>query len=412
MLTAAASATRYSRWLFLRSAASRGWWLVTAVYLVVDAELGPAQLVLIGTAQGLTVLVAEVPAGVVADVVSRRRALVIAQVVSGVGMAATGFVTSYPLLVITQCLWGLGWAFSSGADTAWITDEVADSAVIDRVLARGARWALAGAATGTIFFGAVAWATRLDVAIVTAGAVMLALSIYVARFPETNFRRASGTTPSGLQVARRGLGVVRADRVIFMILLSTLLVNGAGEGYGRLLERRLIDLGMPQMGELIVSFAALSLACLVLGAVMLSLAERRIEGAGAARRIYVTMTFVSAAGILVFAHASTAAVGLMAVLLVNGFAGPVARPVSDIWINRRTPSAVRATVHSLNSQAENLGEILFGFPLAAAAGALSATAALTGCAILTAVAGFVVLRSDDGAVPASAPLGVNDLDPA
>src|SRR6478672_854056 len=65
----------YLRWIWWRAALHRGWWLVTSVYLVVDARLSPSQLVLIGVAQGVTALVFEIPAGVVADAISRRWAL-------------------------------------------------------------------------------------------------------------------------------------------------------------------------------------------------------------------------------------------------------------------------------------------------------------------------------------------------
>ena len=39
-------------------------------------------------------------------------------------MVTTGFLTSFPALVITQMVWGLGWTFSSGAEVAWLTDEL------------------------------------------------------------------------------------------------------------------------------------------------------------------------------------------------------------------------------------------------------------------------------------------------
>src|SRR4051812_8346415 len=127
-------ATAYLRWSCLRAAFARGYWLSTALYLVVVAHLTPLQLVLIGTFQGITVVLTEVPAGVLADAVSRRLSLVIGHVVMGTGMAMAGLVSAFPLLVVSQCLWGLGWAFSSGADVAWLTDELDRPDLIDRTL--------------------------------------------------------------------------------------------------------------------------------------------------------------------------------------------------------------------------------------------------------------------------------------
>ena len=126
--------TAFLRWALVRAALARGWWLATAAYLVVVVELSPALLVLVGVFQGVTVVIAEVPAGVLADTISRRLALVVAHVVMGAGMTLTGVVTGYPSVVLGQCLWGLGWAISSGADVAWITDEFDRPDVIDRVL--------------------------------------------------------------------------------------------------------------------------------------------------------------------------------------------------------------------------------------------------------------------------------------
>src|SRR3954470_4669227 len=167
----------YLRWTLLRAALARGWWLATALYLVVVADLSASQLVLIGVFQGLTVVVAEVPAGVLADAFSRRRALVTAHVVMGAGMAITGRVTSFPLVVVSQCLWGLGWAISNGADVAWITDELDRVDDIDRVLTAQGRFDLLGTAAGIVVFGALGWATTLSVAIVVAGVSMIGLGL-------------------------------------------------------------------------------------------------------------------------------------------------------------------------------------------------------------------------------------------
>src|SRR4051812_33125361 len=225
----------YLRWALCRAALARGWWLATALYLVVVADLSPTQLVLIGVLQGLTVVVAEVPAGVLADAASRRLTLIVSHVVMGAGMAMTGFVTAFPLLVVSQCLWGLGWAIANGADVAWITDELDRVDLIDRVLTAQGRFDLMGTAVGIVLFGTLAWATTLSVAIVVAGVSMIGLGLAtVARWPES--RRPSdivgGPRAAPVALLRRGLAVARADRMITLILASTLLVNGGAEGFG------------------------------------------------------------------------------------------------------------------------------------------------------------------------------------
>lgn len=137
----------FLRWIWWRAVLHKGWWLVTSVYLVLDADLSASQLVLIGVAQGVIALVFEVPAGVVADTISRKWSLVVSHVLMGTAMIATGLVTDFGALVATQMLWGLSWTFASGADVAWITDELAEPTRISVVLMRSGRAQLTGAAS-------------------------------------------------------------------------------------------------------------------------------------------------------------------------------------------------------------------------------------------------------------------------
>ena len=113
-------AALYLRWTWLRAVFHRGWWLSTSLYLVVVADLSASQLLFYGAVLALTMLLAEVPTGVMADAISRKRSLVLAHLVMGSGMLMMGFVTAFWLILVTQVLWGLGWTFSTGADVAWL----------------------------------------------------------------------------------------------------------------------------------------------------------------------------------------------------------------------------------------------------------------------------------------------------
>jgi hypothetical protein len=186
-----AFALAFFRWSFVRGFCARGWALVTSVYLVLVARLEPAELVLLGTGAALVVFVAEIPAGVFADVVSRQWSIAVGHVVSAVGMVLTGLTTNFVILFGAQALWALGWAFTGGADVAWITDELDRPHLIDRVLAARARWELTGAALGLAVAGLVAAAAGLAAAVLALGTGLGLLAAYVlAAFPETAFRPA------------------------------------------------------------------------------------------------------------------------------------------------------------------------------------------------------------------------------
>ena len=388
-------ASAYLRWSATRAALWRGYWQVTAVYLVVVADLTPSELVLIGTAQALTVLVAEVPAGVLADTVSRRRSVVIAQVVTGAGMVVAGLVTTFPLLVASQCLCGLGWAFASGADVAWLSDELERPTLVDRVFAAQARWELLAGPAGMAAFGALAYATSLPVAIVASGAAMALLAVVVARWPEDGFVRADPgrRRHDAAAILRDGVRLARVDRVIGAALVATVLLHGGFQGYGRLLQRHLLDLGLPADPDPIVWFTAIGLLGFALGALAMRVVQRHIDGDDAPQRIYATTCAVGVLGLVLFAHAPSPSNAVVGALLVSGIADPVTRVATTIWVNRRTTSDVRATVHSFVSQAEHLGEVVLGLALAGLTSTASVPVALTGSAALLAAASLVALRS-------------------
>ena len=118
--------------LFLLTGGVQGlafsWGLPAMVWWVVDLRLSPFRLAVLGTALVLSILVAETPTGVVADLYSRKYSVVAAYLVMGAAMALGPVTELFGVLVIWQVLWGVGWTLQSGAATAWMTDELAHHA--------------------------------------------------------------------------------------------------------------------------------------------------------------------------------------------------------------------------------------------------------------------------------------------
>jgi MFS transporter, DHA3 family, tetracycline resistance protein len=388
----------FLRWTFLRAACHRGYVLASGLYFVVAAHLSAAQLVLLGAVVAAALLLADIPAGVWSDAFSRKWPLVIGHGLIAAGMLLTGAVTAFGWLLVTQVLWGLGWAFSSGADVAWLTDELGQPGRIARVLTARARWELAGGAAGMIASGVLGWGAGLGPAIVVSGAGMAALGIFVtARFPEDNFtpvrqRRWSAS----LAIFRRGLALARRDGEILVMLTATMLINGAGV-ITWLFPRQLADLGFPH--EFVLWYTALGVVSFGFGIAALRLVEARIDSAGGARRSYLLGCLAGVLGLAVLAYAPNALAGGAGVLLARGISVNVTGAVSVIWVNRRTTSDVRTTVQSFLSQAESTGEIASGFALAAVARAGGIAVALLTSAVLIAATGAIVASSRAATVP-------------
>lgn len=388
-------AAAFLRWTFARAVCHRGYVLVSGLYFVIDAHLPASQLLALAVVVSVTLLVSDLPTGVWSDAVSRKWPLVAGHLLLAAGMVMTGLVTAFPLLVVTQLLWGVGWGFSSGADVAWVTDELVRPGRIDRVLTARARWDALGSATGMVAFGLFGWLAGLGAAVVASGVAMAAVGLYVAaRFTEDNFTPASGHLwRASLSIFQRGLTLARRDRQIMLMLAATMLFNGAST-VSSLFPRQLVDLGFPS--DPVLWYSAFGVASFLVGAAALRIVEARIGTTGAARRAYALGCVSGVLGLVVLAVAPGALLGGVGVLLASGVAFNVTRAVSVIWVNRRTASEVRATVHSFLSQAECAGEIVAGAALAVLARAAGITGVLITAAAVIAVTGAMVSRAGTG----------------
>jgi MFS family permease len=382
--------TIFFRWLFLRGTFNRGYVLISGLYFVVGAHLSAYQIVFLGTVVSTTLVLSDIPTGVWADALGRKRPLVIGHLLLGASMVMTGLVTAFPLLVVTQIMWGLGWALIIGADVAWITDELAQPQRTARVLTAGARFGLVGGVTGLVAFGTLGWATKLQTSMVVSGVGMALLGLFVA----TQFTERARVTPREqrwhalLSVLRLVTRVVRRDHEILLVCVATMLINAASMAEA-LFPRQLILLGFPS-SDPVLWYTAVGICFTAVGVIALHLVQARIDGVGLARRMYLLACFIGGFGLLALALAPNALLGGVGVLLVSGITINVTRIVGAIWVNQRTRSSVRATMHSFLDLAEAIGQICGGFILVVIAGAAGMVMTLLTAAVLMAFTGTMV----------------------
>jgi hypothetical protein len=228
---------------------------------------------------------------------------------------------------------------------------------------------------------------------------MALLGVFVAvTFPEDNFTPLRGHRwAASLAAPKRGIALARRDRQILLVLVATMVFNGA-DMISWLFTRRLVELGLP--GDPAVSYAAAGILSSAAGVIALRLVEARIEGAGAARRAYALGCLAGASGLVMLALAPDLIVGGAGLVLASGVSSSVTRAVSVIWVNRRTTGDIRATVHSFLSQAQTAGEIVGGLALLVTAqgAGMSATFIASGAFIACVGALIAIPRAKFGTV--------------
>ena len=373
---------------------------LSALYRIREAGLSPLQLILLGTALEGAVLLFEVPTGVVADIYSRRLSVIIGYALIGVGITLEGAIPRFETILFAQMLWGIGFTFTSGAETAWLADEVGEERA-GQLFLRSSQLGQIGAVIG--IGGSVALASvHLALPMLIAGPLFLAMAGFlVLAMPERGFRpvpRGERTTwQAGLHTARGGLQAVRRHHILGTIFLIIAISGAASEAFDRLWELQLLDVsGFPSVGGFgdPVWFGLVNIGSLLISIVAAEIVRRRLnlgDVRAVARMLLVFNTGLVAAVLLFgLAWGFASAVGAYwAVLLFRRLNDPL----QATWINRGLDPATRATVLSLGSQCDALGQVAGGPVLGAVASGVSIRAALLTAGVILSPVMFLYGRT-------------------
>ena len=116
----------------------------------------------------------------------------------GIGFVATGLANGVGLVLVAAAFMGFAWTFKSGAEEAWITDEVGVERS-GRSFHGGAQAARVGGLLGIAAAVGLAL-VDLRLPIVAGGVVMVALAAALALvMPETGFVSARAADVSALE---------------------------------------------------------------------------------------------------------------------------------------------------------------------------------------------------------------------
>jgi DHA3 family tetracycline resistance protein-like MFS transporter len=383
-------------WYLLQSGSAVGdtlVWVLAPVYFVKTVGMSPLQLVLVGTFMELTVFFCEVPTGIVADVYSRRLSTIVGFVIMGLAIVFVGSIAEAWAVILGWSIWGFGYTFTSGATDAWLADEIGVDNIRPAYLrsAQLARVVSLFGIAASVGLGLVA----LWLPIVVGGCVIVIVGAALAvLMPETGFKPAErGEAESATRVMVRtgltGARLVRRRPLLLLILAISASWGAWSEGYDRLSDAHLLrDVGLPSFFGLsfVVWFGLISAASLLLAIFVARPANRSLEQVGQLTVTWVLLALdvVLIASVVLFGLAGAFWLALVAMLFVN-VARSLAMPLFTSWLNQSIEnSSVRATVMSITSQADAVGQWTGGPAIGAIGNAFGIRAALvTGAFLLS-----------------------------
>jgi MFS transporter, DHA3 family, tetracycline resistance protein len=364
---------------------------ISAVYRVQEAGLNPLQLVLVGTILELTAFIFEVPTGVVADVYSRRLSVILGVALLGLSFLLEGLFPLFGVILAAQVVAGIGYTFLSGADSAWIADEVGEARVSELFL----RAAQVGQVAGFVGIGAGVGLASLGLQLpfFVAGGLFLGLAGFLLLvMPETGFapapRSALGSGWALSEQLASGLEAVRVKPLLITMLAIAGFFGMASESFDRLWQLHfLTNFSFPALGGLkpVVWFGIVSAIAVLVGILAVEVARRVVAGG----HLPLVRALFAVNAALTLAVACFALADNFTLAVACYVAATTMRrlhdPLFHAWINQGLSSRVRATVLSMAGQMDALGQILGGPLLGLIATAYSLRPALAALVLLPAV---------------------------
>jgi DHA3 family tetracycline resistance protein-like MFS transporter len=372
-----------------------------AVFYVQELGFNPLQLVLIGTALEIAALVFEVPTGAVADSYSRKISVVIGLAIMGLFFILQAILTGFLEVALLQMLAGLGWTFISGALDAWAADELgtekAGKLYIGSYQIGGVSVIVA------IVLGTYLGTISLRLPQLVGGSLLLVLCLVLLFvMPEKGFKPAPrherGMAGAMVNTIREGVGLARRSPVIISILAAGVIFGAFSEGFDRLWEAHfLANFTFPELWGLnpIAWFGVINVGVQLIKLVVGEIIRRKVDTNShvSVARALILFNSLLCLGLLVFGLAGNFWIGLAAYWCAATFRG-VYPPLYITWLNQKvTNSQVRATVLSIGSQADALGQLMGG-PLLGLLGTLvSLNAALVASVLLLLPTIFLYTRT-------------------
>ena len=308
-----------------------------AVYYVTRIGMNPLQLVLVGTTVEATILLLEIPTGVIADTYSRRLSVILGVLTLGVAWTIQGSLPFFAAIIAAEIVRGLGETFLSGALDAWLADEVGEERVGQLYLRSGQ------IGRGLSLLGAgisVALASvALNLPMLVGGALYLGLGLLLAlRMPEHGFQPVPRSERSSFAALGATLGaglrVVRRSETLMLLLVVGVFAGIASEGYDRLWEAHLLrSFQLPALGSLqpVAWFGIISVSASLSSLVVVELVRRRLELLSRDRvrtaRLLLVLNGLSILCVIGFALAGNFALAL-GVLLVRAVVGALIGPLT------------------------------------------------------------------------------------
>ena len=341
---------------------------VSGVYYIQTANLNPLQLVLVGTVLEMSSFLFEIPTGVIADLRSRKLSVLIGLVLIGLGFLIEGSLPIFMFILLSQFLWGVGHTFLSGADEAWIADELNDDILLDKTFLKGAQISQLLSFIG-IIVSALLGSIMINLPMILSGIFFIILSLLLIKLmPENNFHKAPKddreTYKKMWDTFSNGVSHIKGNTLLVSIVFISLLYGLYSEGFDRLWSAHfLVTFNLEDIGPFkpVIWFGIINSISMLLSIISVEYIKRKLDKNKKLSNVWIlliinTLMVLAMVGFSLAGNFTLAFIAYLCKYILRS----TNRPLYRAWINKNIKSNVRATVLSTFGQLDALGQIIGG----------------------------------------------------
>ena len=321
------------------------WFMVIMPVIVLffqDHGLNLQEIMIIQACYSLSLGLTEIPSGYAADILGRRKTLILGCVLAFVGFSIFSISYDFWWFLVAQIFLGLGNSFISGADTAIMYDSLLEVKAEDRFLKYEGRSVSIGnfseAAAGILggFLAAISFRYPAYAQVIVA---MITIPFAFALVePKTQTKRLKNSWESILSVVRFSL--------VESKILRTYIIYSAIMGIGTLMMAWLAQPFLKDIGMGMKNYGIIWALLNILVGVVAFLAyriDKTLKPINSLILIFASSVF---GYILIAQNINYLGLFILFLFYANrGYATPLLRN----YINKHTESNVRATVMSIRS---------------------------------------------------------------
>lgn len=319
------------------------------------------QIALLAAVFEASILLFEMPTGLVADIYGRRMSVILSAVFSLISGAIFIF---FPLLVgfiVAEIMGGLGETLRSGALEAWLVDSLKHEGEEEKVrsaFAKGTKFKTAGNLLGLILGGYLA-SLNMKLVWVPFTAVFLILCLFLLLRMEEEYevgKEASQKITSKLsETIKQSMSVLKSQKLILALVLLSLFSEFAFETisqYWQVHFHEGLSIAMEYFGWILAIASVLTI--LVIDKITALSEKFRHE-----LSFLITLECLFLVSLLLIALTVSPLLAVVFFILLESLVS-FKEPIFLDLYNRHIPSPQRATLLSFQSLAGSTGEVLAG----------------------------------------------------